>query len=780
MIKPLHFSILVAALFVLPSPGNAQDNAASLAINEAVKRQADTIVLRQKISEAKALAQRNDVIGAAKTYQEAVSLAQEIGPAGIEAESQQAISGLTTASLSLAKDAQSRGDYLEAATRVQQVLKADPKNPQAVAFKAQNDQMIAATKGRRPDPATLEMIPAINKQKTDAATSVQDAKLLYEMGKLDEADEKLAQALKLDPDNTGAYYYQNLVKQARYTRETIQHHVDSQERMNQVEKRWVLPQPSVNMPIGNPYATNNLTYTGPGRQSIISKLDRIRLDNVSFDGLPLSEVVRQLSEQSKLRDPERKGINFLINPNPDQSGPAIAAATGGAGGFEGGGFGAPAAPPVAAPAAIDPATGLPITTSAAGSAPAEKVDISSAVTVKLNLTDVRLVDVLEAICVVAEHPEGHPIKYAIQDFAVVFSDKGPESPLLFTRTFKVDPNTFYSGLESVGAQSFGSTDSSGGGGGGRGGGRGGGGGGSGQNQSGAVVGVVNAFAGAGGFRSSGQGGGGGGGGGGSGQGSVNPLNSGTAGGAGGAGGTGGGAGGVGGNGGLNYITQITLSQQVSAAARAFFTSLGVNLNQPAGKAVFFNDKSGILLVKATEQDLDTIDKAIQALNQVAPQVHIKARFIEVSQDDSKAIGFDWYLGQFNMGKNVVGTGGSSPSLNVPVNAANPLGAFPGNTVSSLVPSSAGDQLLTGGLRNSAPALGTVTGILTDPNFRVVLRALEQRGGFETLGEPEVVTTSGRQAQMRATSVRTIITGFEFEQGQGGISTGGNNNGGTGN
>ena len=767
MIKSAYLYLGLAALLALPAAVPAQDNSAALAVNEAVLRQAKTLDLRAKLNEAKAVAQHNDVIGAAKLYQEAVTLAQEIGSAGIEAESQQANAGLAAASLALAREAQARQDYHEADTRIKVVLKADPKNATALAMKIQNDQLMAAAKGHQPDPATLDQLPVVSAQKTQAATFVQDGKLLYEMGKLDEADAKLAEAVKIDPDNKGVYYYQNLVKQARYTRESSQHLVDEQERMNDVEKRWVLPKSTAQMPVPNPYATNSLVYTGPGRQSIVSKLDRVRLESVSFDGVPLSEVVRQLTEQSKLRDPERKGINIIINPNPDQSGPAIQAAGGGLGGF--GGFGGGGAPqPAPVPAAIDPATGLPVaSTGNAGSS--EKVDISTAVTVRLNLTDVRLADVLDAIVDNAEHPEGHPIKFVIKDYGIVFMDKGAESPLLFTRTFKVDPNTFYQGLESVGSSSFGGSGSSGGGGGG-GGGRGGGGGGGGNSQnSGAVVGVVNAFAGAGGFRSSGQGGGGGGGGGvGVGQGAVNPLNAGQGGAAGGAGG----GGGVGGQGGLNFITQITLSSQVSAAARQFFTALGVNLDQPAGKAVFFNDKSGLLFVKATEQDLDTIDKAIQTLNQVAPQVHIKARFIEVSQDDSKAFGFEWYLGQFQMGNNVVGTGGSSPSLNVPVSAANPLGAFPGNTVSSLIPSSVNDQALTAGLRNTGPALGTITGILTDPNFRVALHALEQRGGFENLGEPEVTTISGRQAQMRATQVKTIITDVNFQQGTGGIQNGG--------
>jgi general secretion pathway protein D len=217
---------------------------------------------------------------------------------------------------------------------------------------------------------------------------------------------------------------------------------------------------------------------------------------------------------------------------------------------------------------------------------------------------------------------------------------------------------------------------------------------------------------------------------------------------------------------LNYITQITMASTVSAAARAYFTALGVNLDQPAGKAVFFNDRLGKLFVKATEQDLDTIERAIEMLNEVAPQVHIKSRFIEVSQDDSKALGFDWYLGQFKIGGGVAATGGTSPSLSTgSATPANPLGYFPGNTAASLIPGAATDQLLSGGLRTAGPAVATITGILSNPNFRMVIHALEQRSGYESLAEPEVTTTSGRQTQMRATQIITVITSVSFQQGQ---------------
>jgi hypothetical protein len=109
-----------------------------------------------------------------------------------------------------------------------------------------------------------------------------------------------------------------------------------------------------------------------------------------------------------------------------------------------------------------PDHGLPIAT-----APAEAVDLGSiAIKVDPPLTDVRMADVLNAIVTVAETP----IKYSIEDYAVVFSLKGAETTPLFTRTFKVNPNTFYQGLEAVGAFAFDIQTSGGQGGGGGGGG----------------------------------------------------------------------------------------------------------------------------------------------------------------------------------------------------------------------------------------------------------------------------------------------------------------------
>ena len=180
-----------------------------------------------------------------------------------------------------------------------------------------------------PDDATVQQIPYIANEKTEAGTLVRDGKLLYEMGKFDEAEVKLKEAIKLDPDNAGAFYYMNLVKQARFDREAHMHTIDTQERMVQVENAWVKPINRGLLPVPNPYALTNFVHTGDGREVIYSKLNRIRLDKVSWpEGLPLSEVLRNLSDQTKLRDPDKKGINFIFNPNAAAASTAPATAGG--------------------------------------------------------------------------------------------------------------------------------------------------------------------------------------------------------------------------------------------------------------------------------------------------------------------------------------------------------------------------------------------------------------------------------------------------------------------
>ena len=62
--------------------------------------------------------------------------------------------------------------------------------------------------------------------------------------------------------------------------------------------------------------------------------------------------------------------------------------------------------------------------------------------------------------------------------------------------------------------------------------------------------------------------------------------------------------------------------------------------------------------------------------------------------------------------------------------------------------------------NSSPGF---TGILEPSSARTLLRTLESKPGVHILSEPEVTTLSGRQTQMRSTQIITIITNSIFEE-----------------
>jgi Flp pilus assembly secretin CpaC len=141
----------------------------------------------------------------------------------------------------------------------------------------------------------------------------------------------------------------------------------------------------------------------------------------------------------------------------------------------------------------------------------------------------------------------------------------------------------------------------------------------------------------------------------------------------------------------------------AVSPKVLSSRLGVDLTAP-GRSVAFNDKQGLLFVKATASELHTVERAIQALNQINPQIHIKVRFIEVPKD-----GF-------------------------------------------VMPTTLSNNVA-----------GQMAGILSDPEFRTALQALEHRQGVETLAEPECVTTSGRQTQMRATDISEFVTNFSLKE-----------------
>jgi tetratricopeptide (TPR) repeat protein len=731
MIKAVKTSLLLLLLCGGSIPqAHAQpagtDDAASA---EAVRRQAYTIQLRRSIDEARLAKSRGEIPLAIQKYEAAWTLAQ--GLVGVESERQQIITELVPMRLELARQAQARGDLGEADTQIKNALRLDPTNDAARTAKVENDQRIADNIGKKPTDKVTSRAEEFRNERVQTSNLVQDARFLIEMGRIDEAEKLLKQAVKNDPEHRAAFYYLDLIKEQRYAQEARKREISVKDRFVEVEKSWNDPVARELLPTPNPFARTNLVHTSQPRQQIYRKLETLRIDDFPLSSdVDLVEVLKELGSEIRKRDPGGRGVNLIISQAADRP-----SQFGGAG-------------------AIDPLTGLPAAAPAQADIDVEKFKIKFDPPIR----DVTLGQFLDAIVMVAKPPEGAPstagLKYSIEDYAIVFSQRVQEQEQFFSRTYKVNPNTFRQGLEGVffSANPFqGLVISQGG----QGGGGGGGGQQQGQNGQGGGPGGFFSFGG-----STQQGGGGGGGGGQSGQGT-----------------------------GISHVTTITNLSIIQSEVRAFFTAAGVDFPTnnvavggavPAGfgaagaggqiqqKAMFFNDRTGALYVRASLRDLDIIENAIHALNQAPPQVSIEAKFAEFSQTDDKGLGFTWFLGNTLLNKGALGLqGGTAPSANGQGTTANPGGLFPQSGDSPLfgIPRLSTDQNVTSGYgvnTRSLPTVGTLTGILTEPQFRVAIQAIENRAGVDLLSAPNITTISGRQARISMEETRTIIVGLTVQ------------------
>ena len=191
-------------------------------------------------------------------------------------------------------------------------------------------------------------------------------------------------------------------------------------------------------------------------------------------------------------------------------------------------------------------------------------------------------------------------------------------------------------------------------------------------------------------------------------------------------------------------------------AKEFLENQGVSF-AVAGSSANFLPQTSRLIVRNTADNLELVDAIVEQANVSGPkQVEIEAKFVEITQNNLKELGFDWLLGPFNLNaKGSValagGTSGTGAIVNQadypfptnglhPVTAGNRSGnlAINGNAIDSLLLGTSAGQVL-------APGIFGVGGLLTDPQFQLVVRALNQKKGVDLLSAPRVTTKSGQRA-----------------------------------
>ncbi|RME95131.1 MAG: hypothetical protein D6766_04030, partial [Verrucomicrobia bacterium] len=268
------------SLLLAAAPAPAQTAIDQAAQEEAVRRQEKTILLRSTLQEAAAVRAKGDLAQAARLYERAWSLVQEIGDATIQVEKAQTIAGFSEVYLALAKRSYNRAQYTDANIQVSRVLRVDPRNEEAQELKAKIAKAEKELAGKRPSKEVLAMVPEAEKQQVEINTLVQDGRLLYEMGKYEEARAKLKQAFEMDPMNEAADYYIRLIDEARYQIEARKRENWAKNKIYEVENAWNPPTGGEKLGVANPFHRTNIVHTGPGRRIIFEKLRRITLDNV--------------------------------------------------------------------------------------------------------------------------------------------------------------------------------------------------------------------------------------------------------------------------------------------------------------------------------------------------------------------------------------------------------------------------------------------------------------------------------------------------------------------
>jgi general secretion pathway protein D len=228
--------------------------------------------------------------------------------------------------------------------------------------------------------------------------------------------------------------------------------------------------------------------------------------------------------------------------------------------------------------------------------------------------------------------------------------------------------------------------------------------------------------------------------------------------------------------------------QARSGAREFLEAQGVTF--PPGASANFIASTSRLIIKNTQANLDLIDTLVETQMTAPPsQVEIESKFLEVTQNNLKELGFDWLLGQFGLpfGTGVFGGGGtqgfgqtinanSFPFLNpgsttVPIGAASttsgPVTAGnrsgTGNSGTTAISVNAVDGLLFATPFGPAPALLSVAGIFTNPQFQVVLRALNQQKGVDLVSAPKVTTKSGQRATIQIVREFRYPTEYDLPQ-----------------
>ena len=215
----------------------------------------------------------------------------------------------------------------------------------------------------------------------------------------------------------------------------------------------------------------------------------------------------------------------------------------------------------------------------------------------------------------------------------------------------------------------------------------------------------------------------------------------------------------GGGGGSEKMGGGATVSQVTIDLKALFKDAGVDF--PPGSSITYNQKTSKIIIRNTPKNIEAFLKVLPSFDAVPTQVEIEAKFIDISQGDLDELGFSYGTGQYNFG-DFTAAGGSTANNNSITGGLRDSSSLSGDAIAAALSGAAG--------ASGANQLFSLNGVLTNPQFQMVIKALNQKQSTDVLSAPKVTTLSTVEATMKV--VQTFIYPGEYTEPQVGGTGGG--------
>jgi len=195
---------------------------------------------------------------------------------------------------------------------------------------------------------------------------------------------------------------------------------------------------------------------------------------------------------------------------------------------------------------------------------------------------------------------------------------------------------------------------------------------------------------------------------------------------------------------------------------------------PQGSKIFLDQRTGTLIIRNTPANLAIVENILRILDVSPYQIEIEARFVQITDDAAQELGFEWMI------KGAGFVFGDNKSLRIDSKTTDPVfGRYPDpKDITGLEGFSRGERYLQNKdvledqelnnligflddtANNSAGDMLSISGVLTNPEFRMILHALNQSGNANLVSAPKVTTLNNQRAQIEM--VKEFIYPKEYE------------------